>query len=87
MTNTMAQLGARQYQDALNDPRHIEFQPGIIMRPFHEPWPGHHQDWHVYCETHPEYGFCGVVREAIDAADAHRATHEWSSSAPERESK
>lgn len=59
------------YTDALSDPKVQELEPGIIMRPFHQPGIGQEQEFHVYCEKHPAFGFCGVEQSARDAALAH----------------
>lgn len=68
--STMAEIGTRQYQEALKDPRVRTIEPGLIMRPFHFPMPAG-QEWHVYCERHPEFGFCGVEGDAANAALEH----------------
>jgi hypothetical protein len=71
----LVQQGARQYQEALADPRVRTIEPGLIMRPFHLPHPGFDQEWHVYCESHPEFGFCGIESDAADAALTHGNKH------------
>jgi len=71
MTTMMHELGVKQYRQALEDPRRQEIEPGLIMRPFHVALPGEDQEWHVYCERHPEYGFCGVGGVAREAAYRH----------------
>lgn len=64
-------LGDRQYREALADSRMRQIQPGLIMRPFHEQYPNIPQEWHVYCERHPEFGFCGPEWAASEAALEH----------------
>lgn len=59
------------YAEALTDPKVEHLEPGIIMRPFHQPGIGQEQEWHVYCSKHPEFGFCGVDAAARDAALDH----------------
>ncbi len=63
------------YTEALADPKAFEVAAGVVIRPFHEPLPGEAQDFHVYCEKHDAYGFCGGAADAIREGRAHWATH------------
>lgn len=45
----------------------------VRVYPFHHQYPGTEQLYHVSCEQHPEFGFCGEAREASAAAKAHSA--------------
>jgi|JI10StandDraft_1071094.scaffolds.fasta_scaffold4513517_1 hypothetical protein len=70
MLTDMKAQGLKQYLEALKDPRVRQIEPGLIMRPFHYEMPAG-QEWHVYCERHPEFGFCGLEHEAASAALDH----------------
>jgi hypothetical protein len=63
------------YEEACADPRMVRIDPDIVIRPFHQPFAGMEQEWHVYCAVHPEFGFCGVEgaarREALEHGNAH----------------
>lgn len=45
----------------------------VRVYPFHHQYPGTEQLYHVTCEQHPEFGFCGEAREASTVAKAHSA--------------
>lgn len=75
MQSRMAEIGARQYIEALADPRGWQPEPGMVIRPFHMSMPGMPDRFHVYCERHPEFGFCGDDAEARNAALEHGREH------------
>lgn len=59
------------YAEAAADPAGWQPEPGMVIRPFHEKYPGMPQLFHVYCEAHPDFGFCGVEHVAREAALGH----------------
>lgn len=63
------------FTEALADRRVWQIEPGLIMRPFHQPITGMEQTWHVYCSAHPDFGFCGVEGEASREALRHGNHH------------
>lgn len=73
---SMTEIGARQYVEALADPKGWQPEPRMVIRPFHMPMRGMPDLFHVYCERHPEFGFCGDETEARNAALEHGRKHE-----------
>lgn len=67
----MKTLGATQYAEAAADPLAISLYENVVMRPFHETYPGDEQLFHVYCAEHLDFGYCGVRNDAGDVASAH----------------
>ena len=63
------------YTEALADPKSWQPEPGIVIRPFHQRYPGMPELFHVYCKQHPDFGFCGEEHEACAAALLHVAIH------------
>lgn len=63
------------YESAAADPKAWAPEPGMLIRPFHGSWPGMDDLFHVYCEKHAEFGFCGTEAEAREAALVHGRTH------------
>lgn len=46
-----------------------------IIYPFHLRYPGMPDLYHVRCDEHPHFGFCGTYDEAFDARFQHEADH------------
>lgn len=67
----MQEIGARQYVEASRDPRGWQPEPGMVIRPFHAHIVGMEDLFHVYCERHPEFGFCGNEDAAREEALQH----------------
>jgi hypothetical protein len=49
--------------------------PSIEVKPFHTVYPGTSKLYHVYCSLCPDFGFCGEMEQAHDAALAHGTSH------------
>lgn len=47
----------------------------IKVYPFHAPFPGLPELFHVSCDEHPDFGFCGEKSDAEDIAAGHRIDH------------
>ena len=73
------------YAEASADPKMREIEAGIIMRPFHVGYTTMPQEWHVYCATHQDFGFCGIESAAFAAGHAHGRKHALASSVPKED--